>query len=377
MERETQDLLLAPTFDGGRFASRSLPLDVVPDLIAYQTLLRELAKHIFRQQNNRKNVPPHFDEEIKLSLVGIQSGSTCLAIKRQTSDASGFLPGIEGINPYDGLLLASNDLVERVLHSADTGTGLPAEFPRHLLRHLIHLGRNLRGDERFEFRQQPGVPARVNLSSATRKKLIHLQGDKYEEHGEQRGVIRGGNAISGQLTISVDGRQIECHVSSDREVTKWLQYVGAPVVVVGMAEFSASGIVEQFRSVDSVRLTSNARALAEQFAGISRLSSDWFEDGGHNVSPELASLFRWLIEELLRRLDIPTPFVLPTPDGGIRAEWSFGDTETSLSADPDRSSVYLHTVHVRTGVDDELEVCLASREQAAITAAKFMERLFP
>ena len=49
---------LKSTFKGKRFDEHTLPMEVMRDLLAYESLIVELAKHLYRVQHpNRQRLP--------------------------------------------------------------------------------------------------------------------------------------------------------------------------------------------------------------------------------------------------------------------------------------------------------------------------------
>ncbi len=67
-------------FAGGRFESHSIPFDVLPDLAAYSDLIVEMAKHIYRQRNDRVRVPRGFAESFQLGLFEVKRGNSATAL---------------------------------------------------------------------------------------------------------------------------------------------------------------------------------------------------------------------------------------------------------------------------------------------------------
>ena len=67
---------IQPRFDGARFAEHTLPVDVARDLAAYETLIVELAKHIYlREHTERERVPRGFASDFHLHIEKIDPGS--------------------------------------------------------------------------------------------------------------------------------------------------------------------------------------------------------------------------------------------------------------------------------------------------------------
>ncbi|MGI9166203.1 MAG: hypothetical protein ACR2G5_07435 [Pyrinomonadaceae bacterium] len=63
-------------FDGERFKDHGLDLDVLPELIAYKTLLVETAKALWRAGNpERQSLRKNFEDNLKLKFYRLGEGS--------------------------------------------------------------------------------------------------------------------------------------------------------------------------------------------------------------------------------------------------------------------------------------------------------------
>lgn len=52
------------------------------------------------------------------------------------------------------------------------------------------------------------------------------------------------------------------------------------------------------------------------------------------------------LAEAVAHWGIPFPFIFPTPEGSVRAEWTRGDTEISATVSEDGSSLILHAINL-------------------------------
>ena len=67
---------LQPRFEGPRFSEHTLPLEVARDLAAYETLVVELAKHLYIHEHpERQRVPKGFAADFHLHLKRVDDGS--------------------------------------------------------------------------------------------------------------------------------------------------------------------------------------------------------------------------------------------------------------------------------------------------------------
>ena len=77
---------IEPVFKGDRFTCQQphLPVQVLPDLIAYEAIIRATAKELyFSTHPDRTRLPKGFQERFKLSLTNIKSGSVVSILSRE------------------------------------------------------------------------------------------------------------------------------------------------------------------------------------------------------------------------------------------------------------------------------------------------------
>ena len=101
--------------------------------------------------------------------------------------------------------------------------------------------------------------------------------------------------------------------------------------------------------------------ISSQLDDLRSLKDGWMEGGGS--APSQAGL-DWLDDrfEELYPCNLPPPYIYPTYDGGVQAEWSLGAREVSLSVNLlDHSAEW---VSVDISIEDEDEATLNLDEAA-------------
>lgn len=92
--------------------------------------------------------------------------------------------------------------------------------------------------------------------------------------------------------------------------------------------------------------------VAEQLGSMREMEDGWLDGDGkaptHEGLTKLGDLFAMHFSSVL-----PQPYLYPTPEGGIRAEWTFGSNEVSLNIDLETLSGEWHTVDLATREDEE------------------------
>ncbi len=111
----------------------------------------------------------------------------------------------------------------------------------------------------------------------------------------------------------------------------------------------AAGIVVA-PSVDALnigRQLESLRDLQDGWAEGMQLASDWGEGHGKALSSDGLD---WLASQFSSRYapDLPRPYLYPTPEGGIQAEWSLGPNEASLEIDLVTHAAEWHCLNLRT-----------------------------
>lgn len=106
--------------------------------------------------------------------------------------------------------------------------------------------------------------------------------------------------------------------------------------------------------------TQNAAA---QLYELRKLRNGWLD--GYGVAPSLAGL-DWLSERFARLYpaDAPAPYIYPTYDGSIQAEWTLGRREISLCIDLSTHTAEWLSVALNSD-DDDVEERVLSLDDAA------------
>ena len=78
------------------------------------------------------------------------------------------------------------------------------------------------------------------------------------------------------------------------------------------------------------------------------LKDGWLE--GKGLAPRAAGL-DWFAAAVARfySADLPRPYLYPTPEGGLQAEWTIGGQDISLEVDLERKIGELHVLDLKSG----------------------------
>lgn len=333
---------LQPKFDGARFAEHTLPLDVAKDLAAYETLVVELAKHLYLKDHpERQRVPKGFTADFQLHLERVDEGSARPLLSLVTA---GVLAVAAGDNGY---FEKARDLITQCV-SAPAGQ-LPANFPRELLAHFNQVGRSLNEDERMEL---PGRNGQGAVLTPGRRKALVLEAESvYERPMELAGTIIEVNweKASFQLRPKA-GQPILVPLLEGHE---WLprKYGGLPrhqAIVRGVGAYDSRENLVKVVSVDSMELQPNYE-LANRFDELRGLRAGWHDGNGVALNlPSLNAIAARMVEDYPAKL--PLPAIVPTPEGNLLFEWnSQGDPSLDIELPTLRGE--LHMFHLGQEVE--------------------------
>lgn len=190
-----------PRFTGTRFDEHTLPVDVARDLAAYESLIVDLAKHLYLTDHpDRQRVPKGFASNFHLDIDRIDEGSAKPIL---VLVLSGALELVGGERDYFD---QARDLVSECIAAPESA--LPENFPKELLVHFNQLGRSLREGEALELPRQ-GTESAV-LTPDKRKKLVLAADRVYEKEVDLLGSIA--EVDWGKFTFRLrlaDGSQFE------------------------------------------------------------------------------------------------------------------------------------------------------------------------
>ena len=298
---------IQPRFDGDRFEDHTLPLEVTADLMAYQTLVVELAKLLYRaDHSHRQRLPKGFGADFQLHIEKVDDGSARPLLSIVTA---GTLALGEG-QPY---FERARDLVELCIASPDGS--LPADFPKDLLSHFNRLGRSLKEGEKMEL-------GAATLTPYRRKHLVLAADKTYERDIEICGSIEEVDWKKSTFRLrSEDGKATNVpmagHFHDDAR-----KYGGKPRDLVSVKCSAAYDSYENLQRVIEVKqidVQTNYK-LFNRFEELAALEDGWLD--GDGVAPDKQKLV--CISEILVGSypgDIPIPAIFPTPDGNLLLEW--------------------------------------------------------
>ncbi len=334
---------IQPRFDGARFDEHTLPLEVAKDLAAYETLVKDLAKHLYLKEHpSRQRVPKGFDSDFHLHLEKVDDGSAKPMLSVVAAGALAL--GIGGNTYFE----KARDLITECVQAPEGQ--LPESFPRHLLSYFNQIGRSLREDEQMELPRKEGGVAVLN---PVRRKHLVLAAEKvYEREVELQGTIVEADSEKSTFRLRLlDGSQavIPMPDSFHPQARNYWGKSHVLVTVKGVATFDSWDNMQKVVLAESFDIQPNYQ-LSFAFDSLSELQDGWFD--GEGLAPKKEQLSA-VAEEIVAGFPehLALPAVVPTPEGNLLLEWNVSG---SPSIDIDLESLTAE-FHAFTPDEGEIE----------------------
>ncbi|MCE5223424.1 hypothetical protein LLG10_04450 [bacterium] len=338
---------LFPRLVGKRFDNHSIPLDFFRDLASMGELLFELAKWIYKIENENKRIPKNFFDGISIKVSNIKNGSAIPTIVIEQP-----LPPACLFKPHNKLVYfeKSRDCFFEAIRNADEKEKVISFIPDYLLKHFDSIGRGLYEDEYIEFKT-PKCETSVIYNSEKRKKLV-MASSKTKEYSEGvviRGYVPEADQDKKVFTIQqFNGQMFQAPVYEelwDDILMAFTNYEKKQIIELkGVGIRSINGKLLKIGPVESISILDNLD-ITVQLEQLSLLKDGWLD--GKGIAPD-SSLLNWLTSEFNSNYEtsLPLPYFYPTPEGGIQAEWSNDKWEISLHIDLKSSKSSLQAVNI-------------------------------
>lgn len=250
----TKRELVTHTFKGGRFDDHGVDLDVLPDLIAYKTLLVETAKELWRRKNpDRQRLPKNFEDSVSIKFYEVRKGSAAIPLFREveTDDQLSFL------DSQRDELDEAVDLIADTVDAAGQNRTLPQSLPSNVVPLFENYGKTLRGDEWIE-----QIPTHrsysVRYSPEVRERLTRWPQSSYEDDVDVIATVTMARVSRPRMGITLDdGREVEAAFRPEDEgiiTTALKEHATAKVRVEGRAQFAVGGQIQRIVRVDRITL---------------------------------------------------------------------------------------------------------------------------
>lgn len=265
------------------------------------------------------------------------------------------------LSPSQPYLEEARDAIIDAIDAAQSNKPISQYLPENIHWYFDKFGRSLRDGEAIEFAtSKQDSPAR--LTKETRRKLVlaATSATLFTENVVLFGTVPEADQDRGTFQIQLaDSRKIIAPIGEHREeiVKAFNEYPhGTRVRVQGIAKVDRA---ERLHSIDSVENVTVLEELdtAARLDELKVLKNGWFE--GTGKAPPTTGL-DWLAAafESYFDLDQHLPYIFPTIDGGVRAEWSISGHEISLDINLSDHSAIWHSWAVGSDTEDVRKLSL-------------------
>lgn len=354
------EVFLSPRLTGARFSNRAIPLEFLRDLAVLEEMIVEVAKSEYLNKNpERKRSPRGFTEGIELKLTNLEDGSAKLTISLVTAGA------LFSLNQHIPYFESAREAVLNAIRAAEVSQPMTDHLPEKSLCYFDRMGRSLRDGEAIEF-TSPKRPTPARLTKETRRRLVLAS--KAEELTEETtvyGSVPEADQQKKTFEIQVpDDRRIPLEPAAQHYDTVLEAFngyrEGVKISLHGIGRFKRNGSLFEFDSVEHVSIL-DALDIPARLDELKYLKNGWLD--GQGLAPAREGLDR-LSRAFDRHYpdDLPPPYLYPTDEGGIQAEWTLESKEITLEIELRDQVGQWHLLDMSTDAEYSRELKLQSAE---------------
>lgn len=348
----TQEPFIQPRFVGARFEGHTLPLSAAKDLAAYEELVLELAKHLFRQkQIDRVRVPKGFAQGFSLHIERIDDGSAKPALVAMVMGAL-----MANLPPE---IIESKNLINAVI-ATEAEQAYPSTFPKEFYSYFNRIGRSLEDGEFIEWLPESATNKTV-LTPAKRKRLVIAHRETYEKEVNVVGLVEELNAPKRTGTLRTLDKEPVGFGYDDPFFADLKTALGSSTMHVrikGVGIFDVNERLSAVKEIEQVDALAHYK-LTSEIESLASLKHGWLE--GHGVALNTDNL-NWLSNEVTKSFpeSLQYPAVVPTEDGNVVFEWIKPQARIELEVNFAAQQLEIYATNLKTR--DFSEVTLNQKE---------------
>lgn len=337
-------LQLSPRFQGRRFEHHCIPVELLPDLAAYRDLIRDVAKHLYKQAHpEKKRVPSGFESTFRLALSEVREGSAVPILVPQIEDDEA-----EKVGEFIDFFEAAKGIVDETMRSAGNPDGaLPANFPTKLLPKFNSIGRGLKEGDVIDFAF--GTAAAANFTPKVRKTLSLWATDQFEADVDVVGQVTGINRDPiDKFDVKLeDGRKVSGPIPAEMsdEVFAACKNPRSCLRIKGTGLFDRANRLQEISEVREIEtLDGQALELYRALRRVKEMKSlpvGWCDGRGAPFSAEAVAWLENLLTALVDDHLLPTPSVFPTPEGELQMEWNWPEGSVDVRVNPTTHAAFI------------------------------------
>lgn len=326
----TRNEFLTSVLKGSRFDDHTIPVDVLPEFASYRNIILSIAKYLYFQNNSdRARLPKGFADQLKLKISKIAPGSAIAVLEREFDSTQNY-PEFE----------QARELINTAITQASGNQTIA--LPEHILNLFDGFGKTLKEDESM-FLCLPGqsVDLATKYDRAVRGKILSFNKKPTKGAVKVTGKISDVNLTSSKFEVVLsDDSIVSGNVSTEFESLlrdAHRAFETDEVTIVGIGVINSDKSIYKIETVQHLicyasdgTIKSSVPSLDETLGRIQTLSVGWYDgEDGQVIPAALISSAKQLFTSLLQKNSIPIPYLYPTIEGNIRAEWSWGNWEVS------------------------------------------------
>jgi hypothetical protein len=355
IDRAPQKYIFArPKVGGSRRSRTDVALRSLPEFANFGWMVKNLAKDIYLSDNPaRKRLPRGFVDKCDLGFALTNTADPLIMRTLSNEEIQLF-----DVNEFhDDVFTRSRDLLINLMAKSNKEDEIPKGFPINSVRLFKSLGKTLDGNEYIEF-ANPNNSSTGLFDIVIKKKILDKIIEKYTKKIEIEGIIyaldRHGNTFGIQST---SGELIHSKYSLKWEgllIDAFNNLSELRVRIEAMAKLNRFDNILNFTDIQNMEVLSSSKSLPsinEQISSISTLKEGWMDGLGISFAPENLQFARRLIERLTAFHEIQSPYIYPALDGGVQAEWSQNNWETSLRFNFIEQLIEIHSIDIKTEME--------------------------
>ena len=356
---------LRPRLIGPRFENGKIPLEMLSDLSTLREMVIEVAKWRYLEGNpERKRSPKGFTNGISLTLASVDKGSAIPVIDVEFEHPQVIgtqqMPGTPG--RFEQYFVEARDAIINTIAAAEHDNLTPEHLPSKCLEYFDRIGRRLHDEESIEF-SSPTKAATARLTRQSRRTLVLAS--RIREMTEEvrlRGTIPEVDQDRKSFELQLlEGRKISGVMHEQHQEVILEVFNGykdeCKALIWGIGRYDRQDRLVGLESIEDIAVL-DPLDVPSRLVELQRLRNGWLDGEGVALDPNGLD---WLSGRFDRFYpdELPLPYIYPTAEGSVQAEWSLSSHEVSLGVDLVTRVGEWHVLRTDTKAEDSEEFNLA------------------
>ncbi|MFH0988676.1 MAG: hypothetical protein V1799_01530 [bacterium] len=245
--------------EGQRFEGHALTLDVLSELIEYQSLVTKTAVELYKRKHpERERIPRNFEQRTILRFTHIGDGSAVLPLEAYFED------GVQLEVFEEEPVVEAVELTGRTIECLQQDSPLPENLPKNIIPLFGKLGSTLRENEKLHI--HPSKSKAVEYTPEVRARILKFAEKSFEDIVDIVGMVGAADVVHNSFQL-YKGEGINFPVAfpveAEETVTTALkEHRSKKLRVRGWGEFNPDGTLKKIVRVDSLEETSDENQLS-------------------------------------------------------------------------------------------------------------------